>query len=355
MTIYGPPGTGKTTLTRRLCKEFADRTEEFAYEYVNLKDCRSIFSAANQILFALTGEKKGAYEGLDGVFEGIWTALEDYPDWTVLILDEIDHVRHDSNYDPNDFFYRLLRGEGKLKRGIQLSAWLISNELLQVDLRLDSRVESAMSGEEVFFPPYGIDELEAVLEPRLERAFRPGTLPFDVREYGIQEAARRWGDARKALRLFRRAGETANEGGLERLDRVCIDANLEATDREAITEKLLSLPLNHFMVLFGVVGWKTPAGDIEQPVAVSDVVEAVQNEALGEDVRLGERRVQELVTELETMGLVETWIESQGREGRAKQVQTTFDPKWVEDAVGAYFERSDQVAVEDLLVDGGDE
>jgi len=57
-----------------------------------------------------------------------------------LILDEIDHIQEDSHYDPNDFFYRLFRSEGRLKRHLNLSVMLISNELLSVDLRLDSRV-----------------------------------------------------------------------------------------------------------------------------------------------------------------------------------------------------------------------
>lgn len=42
---------------------------------------------------------------------------------------------------------------------------LVSNELLEVDLRLDSRVQSAMDGEEVLFSPYGIDLLEQILRP----------------------------------------------------------------------------------------------------------------------------------------------------------------------------------------------
>ncbi|NHN60129.1 AAA family ATPase [Halorussus sp. JP-T4] len=92
VTVYGPPGTGKTLTTRRLCAEFAARTPDFGYEYVNLKECRTLFSVANEILFALTGERKQAYEGLDGVFGGIWTALADYPEYVVLILDEIDHI-----------------------------------------------------------------------------------------------------------------------------------------------------------------------------------------------------------------------------------------------------------------------
>lgn len=56
----------------------------------------------------------------------------------MLILDEIDHIKQDSNYDLSEFFYRLLRDEGKLQRDLNLSVILISNELVDVELHLDS-------------------------------------------------------------------------------------------------------------------------------------------------------------------------------------------------------------------------
>jgi orc1/cdc6 family replication initiation protein len=342
VSIYGPPGTGKTLTTRRLCREFATRTDAFGFEYVNLKECRTLFSAANEILLALKGEQKKAYEGLDGVFSAIWDALETYPEWTVLILDEIDHIQHDSHYDPNDFFYRLLRGEGKLERGLHLSLFLVSNELLDVDLRLDSRVQSAMSNEEVFFPPYDADALDAVVGPRLERAFREGALPADVRTYGIQQAADRWGDVRKTLTLFRRAGQTATERGLEAVTRTCLDDNLSTTDKEATIEKLTQLPFNHFHVLAGVTGWTNrQTGTVTQPVTTAKVADFVQRETFPEQYRLGERAVREILTDLETMGLVETWIDSRGNEGRVKQIQTTFDPQWVRDAQPQFLNQRD--------------
>ena len=57
--------------------------------------------------------------------------------------------------------------------------------MLNVDLRLDSRVESVMSDEQVSFPPYDFEELATVVGPCLDRAFHEGTLPDDVREYGL--------------------------------------------------------------------------------------------------------------------------------------------------------------------------
>lgn len=43
------------------------------------------------------------------------------------------------------------------------------------------------------------------------------------------------------------------------------------------------------------------------------------------DALLGKRAIQNIVTDLETIGLLGTWIESRGREGRVKQHETTFD------------------------------
>jgi orc1/cdc6 family replication initiation protein len=338
VSIYGPPGTGKTLTTRRVCTEFAARTDRLAVEYINLKECRSLFSAANEIHFELTGEKKGAYEGLDGVFEGIWEALAEYPEWTVLLLDEIDHIKHDSNYDPNEFFYRLLRGEGKLKRDLQLSVWLLSNELLSVDLRLDSRVQSAMTDEQVFFPPYDPTTLGRVLKPYLARAYRDEALPESVAEYGIETAANRWGDARKALSLFRQAGESANEREAEQVSKSDIDNNLDVAEQISVTKKLLTLPLQHMLVLNTLVMERdSQSGNVRQPVSTSVIQRRYED--FSEELRVGSRAIREIVTDLETMGLVETWIDSRGREGRVKQVKTTFEPEWVIEALDPYIDR----------------
>jgi archaeal cell division control protein 6 len=343
VSVYGPPGTGKTLTTRGLCRAFADRTPEFDVEYVNLKECRTVFSAANEILFALGGEKRGAHEGLDGVFTAIWDALEGYPEWTVLILDEIDHIRHDANYDPNDFFYRLLRGEGKLERGLNLSVIFISNELLSVDLRLESRVESVMGGEEVFFAPYSKDELRAILEPRVERAFVDGALDPEAFDRGIREAAERWGDARKALRLFRHAGERANRLALDRVSVECIEESLEDTEREATVTKLRSLPRQHLIVLAASVSSRGIDGEIVQPVPTRKIHHRLHQPDVSDRYRLGERSIQKLVGELETMGLVNTWKESKGRGGRTMYVETTFDPEWVREAQASVSRQSKPV------------
>ncbi|WP_331234036.1 Cdc6/Cdc18 family protein [Natronorarus salvus] len=341
VSIYGPPGTGKTMTVRRLCREFATRNEAVAVEYINLKESRTLFSAANEILFELTGEKVGAYEGLDGAFSTIWEVLDEYPEWTILLLDEIDQVTHDSNYDPNEFFYRLLRGEGKLARDIRLSCWLISNELLEVDLRLDSRVQSGMGDESILFPHYDRAGLTAILESRVEQAFRTGVISDDVFEHGITVAARRWGDARKAITLFRRAGNTANERGLAEVTRECFDANLSATDREYVVDTLLSLRPQHFFVLYSVTR-KTALEETSNLHSVTTTqVHEEYTSLVDPGSRLSTRAIREILSDLETMGLIETWIQSRGREGRIKRIRPQFDISIIDETYERYLHESD--------------
>lgn len=109
------------------------------------------------------------------------------------------------------------------------------------------------------------------------------------------------------MRLFRQAGETATDRGLEQVTRDCLNANLEATEQAAVTETLLGLPLNHFLVLVGVTGRVDQSnGEITQPVTTSGVVESLTSQGLAPAFELGDRAVREVVTDLETIGILET-------------------------------------------------
>lgn len=92
----------------------------------------------------------------------------------------------------------------------------------------------------------------------------------------------------------------------------------------------------------GITGWERPhTGEIIQPVTTAKVQE---NDDLAE-LGLGDRAMRTVITELETMGPLETWFESNGDEGRVKQVQTTFEPRWVHEALESYIDASDLLSM----------
>lgn len=178
-------------------------------------------------------------------------------------------------------------------------------------------------------------------------------MPAAVRARGFAKPPVGGGDARKALTLFRHAGETADERGLETVTEDCLTDNLETTEQDAVTAKLTGLPLNHFHVLMGITAYSNSRREeIVQPVTTAQIHDVLQRESIPDDLQLGERAIREVLTDLETMGLVDTWIDSRGREGRVKQIETTFDPQWVRDAVGLYVAQTDQTDVGETLDEG---
>lgn len=80
-------------------------------------------------------------------------------------------------------------------------------------------------------------------------------------------------------------------------------------------------------MLAAAVGTRGSDGHIIQPVRTSRIHDRLQQPSTAERLRLGERTVQQLVGELDTMGLVDTSMKSEGRGGRVMYVETTFDPE----------------------------
>lgn len=120
----------------------------------------------------------------------------------------------------------------------------------------------------------------------------------------------------------------------------CILDSLEDAERETTIAKLQRLPLRHLVVLAAAVGTREADGTIKQPVRSTAIHERLQHPRTAERFRLGERTIQQLVGELETMGLVDSWTEAKaaGRGGRGLYVETTFDPEWVHEAQAAMAE-----------------
>ncbi len=75
---FGPTGTGKSTVVRTVASEAARQFPDLRIVDVNLKECRSLFTAANQILFQITGVKEPPVSGLDGVFEKLRAAVKSH-------------------------------------------------------------------------------------------------------------------------------------------------------------------------------------------------------------------------------------------------------------------------------------
>jgi len=328
--VYGGPGCGKTVVVRSVLERFMGyRGDVFRSFYVNLKSCRTVFSSANAVLSEICGRFLPVNYGLDGVFREIWGELrlvgEGGVRFVCFVFDEVDSIFLDKHFDPSDFFYRFLRYDQYLSGvDVRLMLVVITNNPLMFEDNLDARVKSSMGNDVLIFPPYSRGELMEILEERSLGAFKEGVLGDGVVEYCAELVSEKSGDARGALDLLRLSGEVANEKR-SNVSKECVLEALDKVGVDWVLELVKGLPLSSTVVLSFVafIASKQDSLSFRELYNVYTSVKYVGNEF----TILGERRVAEIVKELDTLGIISTWNVSRGRRGYHKLIKLNVDSK----------------------------
>jgi orc1/cdc6 family replication initiation protein len=326
--VYGPTGTGKTSIVRQVTEEASRQFHGLRVVYVNLKECRSLFAAANQILFSLTDEKASPVSGLDGVFERIWAATSGV-EFLLIVLDEFDAMFQDRRYNPSDFLYRLVRRREAGKPPV-VGLIALSNALLGVDALLDSRVRSTIGSQSVYFPPYGEAEIRSILDNRAT-AFRTDGLEVGILGECASLAAEEHGDARRAVDLLRTAGEIADREAAPTVRVEHVRRAQEELESGRARQVIWDLPIHEDVVLAALclsAMRGTPSSTSEEAFAGY----AVQADFWQVPPK-GRRRFLDFLQDLEMHGLTGSKVESRGRYGRTKIVWLEVDAHEIYPAV----------------------
>jgi len=342
--VFGGTGCGKTVTVRSVLEGFSRyRGDVFRFFYVNLKECRTVFSAGNAVLCAICGRRVPVNLGLDRVFMEIWSEVKALKSKTgklfiCLVLDEVDAIFLDKHFDPSDFFYRFLRHQTFLEDSdIKICLVTITNNAGVLE-DLDGRVKSSMGSEMILFPSYSIEELKEVLSHRLDAAFKPGVVEDEAVECCAVFASLKTCDARKAIDLLRVSGEIANE----QKGKVTLDCVLDAVPRvekDWVRNMLKSLPIYSASILGYIAFLTLKMGKI----STGELYGVYRRGKVGGSQlkKLSERRVLDIVNDLETVGLISTWNVSRGRKGYGKEIRINVNPQSVLDF---YENRSDGYA-----------
>jgi len=337
--IYGKTGTGKTLsvqyVRNELLKRAKDSEHPLKIEYLNCK-LKKIADTEYRILAELINKLGGEVPatGLptDQVYNKFLALIEEAEEKLfVIILDEIDQAVKKIS---DNFLYNLTRLNSELGK-TQIILVGISNDLRFLD-SLDPRVRSSLSEEEIVFPPYNALQLQEILKKRSDNAFKKACVDISAISKCSAFAAREHGDARRALDLLRVAGELAEREGSGKITVKHIDDANNKIERDKILDIVETEPKQFQVVLQAIINLEENGNKKEQKslfkgsenknkIFTGDVYVEYQKicKKIGMEM-LTQRRVGDIISEFDMLGLINATVISKGRYGRTKEIKLSI-------------------------------
>lgn len=329
--VYGKTGTGKTLSVQCVRNELLKRNNfennNLIIEYINCK-MKKVSDTEYRIFAELIKKLGGSVPatGLptDQVYNKFLELIDNEKKLIILIFDEIDHAVGKIS---DNFLYNLTRLNSELSKS-QISIIGISNDLMFLD-GLDSRVKSSLSEEEIVFPSYNALQLQDILKERSEMAFKEGVLEEGVISKCAAFAAREHGDARRALDLLRIAGELAERNNNIKITIGDIDEANDKIEKDKTLEVVKTAPKQFQLTLLSIISL-VETNKLEE-IYTGDVYNTYR--ALCDKTKtdiLTQRRVSDIITEFDTIGLINSSVISKGRRGRTRKIKLFINPILIE-------------------------
>lgn len=348
LLVYGKPGTGKTLVIKKVLSKIQKRVEEGSFPiklaYTNAKQETTLYGLLVSFGRQLgLGSQKTNDEkmwlpstglSISEVFNRILYALDKNETNAVFVIDEIDYLAELIQKTGKDVLYQITRANERLTTG-SLTLIGVSNDLTFKE-RLDPRVISTLSEEEIIFTNYNLPQIREILDARIEVAFDQGVISDAALNLCSAMAGRESGDARRALDLLRVAAEIAERSQVPTVTEEHIRMASEKIEENKEVVALRSYPLHEKLLILAIMK--------SSEISTGEVYSTYKN--LCKDIRqkeLTQRRVTQMLSEIEMSGIISGRIVHQGTHGNTKKFRITVSP----DMVKTTFK--DEMILEDIL------
>ena len=319
--IYGKTGTGKSVTVQYTTEQLLAVAKEKGIPlkriYINCKMKRE--ADTEYRLLAFLARELGAdvpATGLptDEVYRTFVSKIDVKEQLILLVLDEVDELLKRSD---DSVLYNLTRLNTSLKRA-QISLIGITNDITFTN-HLDPRVRSSLGEEEIIFPTYNALQIQDILTQRTAKAFSTGVIQPGVIEKCAAFAARDHGDARRAIELLRVAGEIAERNRLKEVTIEHLDEAEGKIERDRMLDMVRYQPKQFQAVVYAIL--TLSERDSRSLLSTGEVYNHYQKLCGPSNLRpLTQRRVSDIIAELDMLGLINVKIISKGRYGRTREI-----------------------------------
>ena len=348
LLVYGKPGTGKTLVIKKVLNQIQNRVDKNSYRIkiviTNAKEQSNLYNVLVDLGRQLGLKPKKTPDdklwlphtglSISEVFNRILYIIEKNKINSVFVIDEIDHLAKLVDKTGKDILYSITRANLKLKNG-SLSLIGISNDV-RFKEELDPRVISTLSEEEFVFPAYQTNEIKEILEDRVPLAFEENTVTSGALNLCASMACREHGDARRAIKLLDVAGKIAEL----KQDRTITDEHIrlasQRTEIDKESQQLNAFSLHEKLLVITIM--KSPN------ISTGGIYSAYKSLCkLTHQNTLTQRRVTQMLNEIELSGLITGKMIHQGIHGNTKKFNLTVSPDLVKNTL-----KTDEIFVDIL-------
>jgi len=341
LLVYGKPGTGKTLVVRKVLSKIQERVEKSNFPiklvYSNSKNETTLYGLLVSIGRQLgLNEKELPTTGLaiSEVFKRLLNKIRIEKFNAVFVIDEIDYLAQLVVKTGKDILYQLTRANEQLEVG-SLTMVGISNDLTFKE-KLDPRVISSLGEEEIVFTNYNVEQIKKILEERINESFIENSVEDPALNLCAALAGGEHGDARRAIDLLRVAGELAER---QQSDKVTIEHVREASlkiEENKEEASLKSYPLHEKLVLLAIMK--------ANGSSTGEIYSSYKNlcKVVGKD-GLTQRRVTQMLSEIELSGIISGRLIHQGIHGRTKKYKLTVSSEMIKKSF------KDELTLQDII------
>ena len=341
LLVYGKPGTGKTLVVKKVLSKIQGRVEKSNFPiklvYSNSKNETTLYG-----LLVSLGRQLGLNEkelpttglAISEVFKRLLNKISIEKLNAVFVIDEIDYLAQLVVKTGKDILYQLTRANEQLNEG-SLTMVGISNDLTFKE-KLDPRVISSLGEEEIVFTNYNVEQIKKILKERINESFIENAVEEPALNLCAALAGGEHGDARRAIDLLRVAGELAER---QQSDKVTIEHVREASlkiEENKEEASLKSYPLHEKLVLLAIMK--------ANGSSTGEIYSSYKNlcKVVGKD-GLTQRRVTQMLSEIELSGIISGRLIHQGIHGRTKKYKLTVSSEMIKKSF------KDELTLQDII------